>query len=50
MPTSDGGASVGDIPVVLAEWGSTMPPADIDGSGEVDLGDLLIVLDQWGPC
>ncbi len=25
-------------------------PADLDGSGAVDIGDLLIVLTDWGPC
>ncbi len=25
-------------------------PADIDGSGGVDISDLLIALDAWGPC
>jgi hypothetical protein len=35
---------------VLAAWGATSGPEDINGDGIVDVLDLLEVLSAWGPC
>ena len=36
--------------LLLAAWGNTGGPEDIDGSGAVDFSDLLSVISAWGPC
>ena len=43
---------VGDLLVVLAQWGPCPPVclADLTGDGVVDVLDILEVLDGWGPC
>lgn len=46
----DGIVSVGDLLLVIAEWGATGPHgslADFDGDGVVDTDDLLIVIANW---
>jgi hypothetical protein len=39
-----------DLLELLASWGDTGVPADINGDGIVDVVDLLILLSEWGPC
>ena len=49
--TADNG--VGDPPIVdmgAYEFQVVTCPADIDGSGAVDVKDLLFLLGAWGPC
>lgn len=52
----DGQVSVGDLLILLAQWGPCPVDCDmscggdIDGSGVVDVEDLLILLSAWGPC
>ncbi|MCH2149119.1 MAG: hypothetical protein MK095_06760 [Phycisphaerales bacterium] len=46
----DGLVNVNDLLFVIADWGQSGSPADIDGSGQVDVGDLLLVIADWGPC
>ena len=46
----DGLVNVNDLLFVIADWGQSGSPADIDGSGQVDVGDLLLVIAEWGPC
>ncbi len=51
---ADGNATVdiGDLLLVLAQWGPCPPEClgDVDGDGEVGVPDLLIVLGNWGSC
>ena len=35
---------------VLAYWGQSGVPADINEDGVVDIDDLFAVLAAWGPC
>ena len=48
----DGSGSVGlgDLAIVLANWGQTCTdcPADVNGNGEVDLTDLATILSVFG--
>ncbi len=48
----DGTVGVGDLLIVLSQWGACPPkcPGDIDGDGTVDTLDLLTLLTEWGPC
>jgi predicted outer membrane repeat protein len=46
----DGVVGFGDLLRVLAAWGPTGGPEDLDYSGVVDFDDLLVVLAAWGPC
>lgn len=46
----DGAVTVGDLLVVLSEWGVLESIADIDPDGSVNVGDLLALLAAWGPC
>ena len=48
----DSEVGIGDLLLVLAQWGPCPPLciADIDGNGEVGVTDLLIVLGAWGVC
>jgi hypothetical protein len=41
-----------DIEGPYFDWGANHVccPADVDGSGAVNIADLLTVLDQWGAC
>jgi len=45
-----GDVSVGDILMILDDWGWSGGPADINGDGTVNVSDLLIVISAWGPC
>jgi hypothetical protein len=42
----------GDPPIVdIGAYEYQLPcPADLDGSGTVDVSDLLQLLGAWGPC
>lgn len=48
----DGSVSIGDLLLVLAQWGPCPPQcfADVDGDGDVGIADLLYVLAGWGAC
>ena len=39
-----------DLLALLAAWGNTSGPEDINGDGIVDVLDLLELLAAWGPC
>ena len=41
---------VGDVLIVIDQWGSANSPADINGDGIVDVSDLLAIVGNWGPC
>ena len=41
---------VADLLAVIADWGQSGSPADMDLSGIVDVADLLIVIANWGEC
>jgi hypothetical protein len=45
-----GDVDIGDLLVLLGEWGASGGEADLDADGVVDVGDLLILLGDWGPC
>ena len=47
-----GGVGVGDLIIVLTEWGSACDgcEADLDNDGDVGVGDILQVLTSWGGC
>jgi len=47
---ANGVVDVGDLLMVIDQWGKTVSPADINGDGIVDVTDLLIVVGNWGPC
>jgi hypothetical protein len=47
---NDGQVNVNDLLFIIADWGQSGSPADIDGSGQVDVGDLLLVIADWGEC
>ena len=40
----------GSLPWDIAVWRGVPCPADIDGTGTVDVNDLLAVITGWGPC
>ena len=40
----------GDLAVLLAAWGNSGGPEDLDGSGTVGSGDLAVLLAAWGAC
>ena len=48
----DGHVGVGDLLILLGDWGPCPPkgdcPADLDGDGSVGVADLLILLGNWG--
>jgi hypothetical protein len=44
----DGLVNVGDLLVVIGNWGSANPAADINHDGRVDVSDLLMVIANWG--
>jgi murein tripeptide amidase MpaA len=46
----DGLVNVNDLLFVIADWGQSGSPADINGNGHVDVGDLLMVIADWGSC
>jgi hypothetical protein len=45
----DGSVNVGDLLIILDQWGSTNSPADINGDGVVNVNDLLMVVGNWDP-
>jgi len=40
--------NVSDLLILLAEWGTDIAYADVDGSGAVDAFDLIQLLTHWG--
>ncbi len=46
----DGLVGVGDLLVVLSNWGAAGGPGDLSGDGTVDVQDLLTLLAAWGAC
>jgi hypothetical protein len=47
--TCDWATNGEDLAMILANWGSQVPPiADIDGDGVVSGNDLAVVLAGWG--
>jgi len=49
--TDDSGiVDVGDLLIVIDQWGLSDSPADINQDGIVDVSDLLIVVGNWGAC
>lgn len=47
---SEGVVDGEDLATLLASWGRSGLPADIDGNGDVDGVDLTYLLVAWGPC
>ena len=45
-----GVVDVGDILVVIDQWGLADSPADVNNDGIVNVSDLLMVIDSWGTC
>lgn len=47
----DGAVGLGDIAILITNWGRTVPPApggaDLDGSGAIGLGDTAAVIQNW---
>ena len=43
---------IGDLLLVIAQWGPCPPScfADVDGDKLVGINDLLLILAAWGPC
>jgi hypothetical protein len=46
----DGEVAIEDLLIVLAQYGTPGPEADIDGNGIVDVEDLLMLVGSWGAC
>jgi hypothetical protein len=46
----DGVVSVNDVLALLAAWGQSGVPEDVDGDGVVGVTDFLEILANWGPC
>lgn len=49
-PGGDGVVDVNEILAILADWGSTKSPYDVNGDGVVNVTDVLAVLEAWGQC
>jgi hypothetical protein len=45
-----GVVDVGDLLIVIDQWGQTDSLADINQDGIVDVSDLLMIVGNWGPC
>jgi hypothetical protein len=45
----DGIVVVQDFLMLLAQWGTPGPEADVNNDGTVDVNDFLIVLASWTP-
>jgi len=45
-----GAVDVGDILIVIDQWGLQNSEADLTGDGLVNVSDLLEVVGNWGPC
>jgi len=50
LDNSGDNVNSGDLAVLLAAWGTSGGPADLDGSGTVGSGDLAVLLAAWGDC
>ena len=49
--TNDSGVvDVGDLLIVIDQWGLSDSPADLNSDGIVDVSDLLMVVGNWGTC
>ena len=46
----DGFIDGSDLAFILAGWGQSSSPYDLDGNGTVNGGDLAFILIGWGPC
>ena len=46
----DGVVNVGDLLVIISQWGGTCGAADLNVDGIVDVMDILLVIGAWGPC
>ncbi len=48
----DGGVAIGDLLLIVGQWGPCPPGcfADVNGDGVVGINDLLEALASWGPC
>ena len=42
--------NITDLLTIIAQWGLTNSPADVNLDGTVDVTDLLIAVGNWGPC
>ena len=42
--------NITDLLTIIAQWGLTNSPADVNLDGTVDVTDLLIAISSWGPC
>ncbi|MCI0676742.1 MAG: hypothetical protein L0Y42_13320 [Phycisphaerales bacterium] len=56
-PAGDGVVNVGDLLMIISNWGICPPGApcvsDVappGGNGVVNIEDLLLVISEWGPC
>jgi len=47
---NDGFVAVGDLLMVIDQWGQAGGSADVNGDGIVDVSDLLAIVGNWGPC
>lgn len=50
--TGDGAVDIGDLLILLYQWGDCPGGcvADIDGDGTVGIFELLATISSWGPC
>ena len=46
----DNVVNTADLLIIINNWGSNNPVADINGDGIVNTADLLAVINGWGPC
>ena len=46
----DGAVTIEDLLILLAQYGTLGPEADIDGNGIVNIEDLLLLVGTWGDC
>lgn len=46
----DGVVNGADFGAILAAWGPTTGPEDLDGDGQVSGSDVGLLLSVWGPC
>ncbi len=46
--TGDGGVTVDDLLIVIANFGTT--GGDTNGDGTTDVNDILEIVQHWGPC
>jgi hypothetical protein len=48
--TGNDTVDISDLLAVIAAWGSTSGPADVNGDSIVNITDLLAVIAAWGAC